>query len=229
MLWTIRLRQPQEQWWSLVWNRHLHLRFGSEARPSEGEPIDRIADTLQKELTRKHLYVLLIVSTGCISVLFVGWNYEFPTSIERWLWRAACLSMMIELYVMLPISGTAFVYQSLRDWWRSRRRLPAANCSTTTESKNSALAYPRLPPSKRWQDLAAKVDAFLEHGRNNSPDSDPSLRVHIRFILPMWIMGFIYCVARCYILLADLIEVRSLPPSAYLTVDWEKYWPHLGS
>ncbi|KAL8927025.1 MAG: hypothetical protein Q9208_002570 [Pyrenodesmia sp. 3 TL-2023] len=225
----------KEWWWSLVWHSyvhflwHLHLRFGSEARPLEGQPIDRIADTWQKEITRKELYFLLVISTACFSVLFLAWNDEFPTPIERWLWRAACLAMMWELYTLLVVAETAFVYHKLKDFFKSRRRRPSTQPSTTTtEDKSTTRKYPHVPASKRWQDFAARVDAFLEHGRNNSPHHDPCLRVHIRFILPMWIMGFIYCVGRCYILLADLIEVRSLPPSAYQTVDWAKYWPHLG-
>ncbi|KAL8904351.1 MAG: hypothetical protein Q9207_003330 [Kuettlingeria erythrocarpa] len=242
----------KEWWWSLVWNSyvhflwHLHLRFGSEGRPSEGQPIDRIPDTWQKEVARKDTYFLLVISTACFSVLFLAWNDEFPTPIERWLWRAACLAMMIELYTLLVIAETAFVYQKLKRFFGSRgsRRcsthpphpphntaLPTTTTTTAEDDKSitAARTYAYLPASQRWQGFAAKVDTFLEHGRNNSPDHDPSLRVHIRFILPMWIMGFIYCVGRCYILLADLIEVRSLPPSAYETVEWDRYWPHLGS
>ncbi|KAL8644278.1 MAG: hypothetical protein Q9226_007846 [Calogaya cf. arnoldii] len=223
----------KEWWWSLVWHSyvhflwHIHLRFGSEARPSEGRPIDRIEDTRQRELTRKDLYFLLIVSTACFTVLFLAWNDEFPTPTERWLWRAACLSMMIELYMLLVIAEMAFVYQKLKRYFRSRR--PAVQFSIPREEKSTALAFPYLPASKRWQCFGAKIDAFLEHGRNNSPHDDPSLKVHIRFILPMWIMGFMYCLGRSYILVADLIEVRSLPPGAYQTVAWDRYWPHFGS
>ncbi|KAL8721935.1 MAG: hypothetical protein Q9225_001491 [Loekoesia sp. 1 TL-2023] len=222
----------KEWWWSLVWHCYmnflwnLHIRFGSRSKP-----IDRIPDSWQRELEREHLYFLLIVSTACFSVLFVGWNYDYPTPTERILWRAACLTMMIELYVLLVIAEAAFVYNKLKNYWQSRRHRPTVNDSSTAERQSSILVHPRLPLSKRWQDFMVRVDAILEHGRNISPapGANKDLRVHLRFIIPMWVLGIVYCLGRCYILLEDLIELRSLPVSAYQTVDWQRYWPHVGS
>jgi hypothetical protein len=63
--------------------------------------------------------------------------------------------------------------------------------------------------------------------RNASPDKDPNLDVPIRLIMPVTFFCIFYCLFRGYILVEDIIGLRSLPESAFATVDWSKYIPHL--
>jgi hypothetical protein len=62
--------------------------------------------------------------------------------------------------------------------------------------------------------------------RNNSPGRDPSLEVPLKVLMPLTIVvAPIYCLARGYILVADIISLRSVPPSAFETVNWMQFWP----
>jgi hypothetical protein len=71
------------------------------------------------------------------------------------------------------------------------------------------------------------IQDFLGALRNASPDKDPNLAVPLRLIVPVTFFCFFYCLFRGYILVEDLMSLRSLPESAFATVDWSKYIPHL--
>lgn len=76
--------------------------------------------------------------------------------------------------------------------------------------------------------MCKKLNSALDRVRNNSSGKDPLLYIPLKIILPMYVVGFLYCSSRAYILVADVVELRSLPASAYATVDWQKFWPRLG-
>lgn len=66
----------RKEWvWSRCWSNfvsildHMHITFGSDV-----VPIDRIPETLQRELPIQPLYVCIGLGIGYIAVLFVGWN-----------------------------------------------------------------------------------------------------------------------------------------------------------
>jgi hypothetical protein len=52
------------------------------------------------------------------------------------------------------------------------------------------------------------------------------LNVPLKAILPIYVVAFFYCSARTYLFIADAIELRSLPATAYATVNWTVYFPH---
>lgn len=113
-----------EWWWSRSWSnfvnilRNMHLTFGSDVTP-----IDRIADSLQKEISKKDLYICMTLTLGYFSVFFVGWNYSFPTRTEQLLWRAACVTMMATLLVLTIFAGIGGTYPTL---WRRFRQYSAS-------------------------------------------------------------------------------------------------------
>ena len=76
--------------------------------------------------------------------------------------------------------------------------------------------------------MGKRLNGVLDCIRNNSVGKDPLLYVPLKIIIPMYLVGFFYCHARTYILIADIIELRSLPASAYATVNWQGFLPHLG-
>lgn len=64
----------------------MHLTFESDV-----VPIDRIPDTLRRELPTQPLYVCVGLGVGYLPALFVGWNYNFPTRSEQIFWQVACV------------------------------------------------------------------------------------------------------------------------------------------
>jgi hypothetical protein len=62
-------------------------------------------------------------------------------------------------------------------------------------------------------------------GLRRTPTSGNELPVNV--IVLIWIFGTIHVMCRSYILLEDVLELRSLPRSAYKSVEWSDIFPHL--
>ena len=213
----------RKEWlWSRCWSNfvnilnHMHLTFGSDVKP-----IDRIADSLQKELPMTQIYVCMVLSIGFFSVLFVGWNYSFPTRTEQILWRAACVTMMAMLFVLMVFARLMGTSSVLRQVFRIR-------FGSEPFRTNCLESGPQQEKPTRSRQIRKRLNTALDSVRNNSIGKDPLLYIPLKVILPMYVVGFLYCHSRAYILVADVIELRSLPASAYASVDWQKFWPRLG-
>ena len=195
--------------------RHLHFTFGSNKRP-----VDRISDTLQKELSRPAMLLILSYTIGFSSVLFVAWNSSFPTHIEQTLWRASCLITVV--VVLLSMIGS-FV-------WSSPAMKLALERYSLSQTPQSSKLEDDFGSTKwaRCKNLVQRVDSWFECIRNNSLDKDPQLRTPLKLMLPIYIIAFFYFSGRLYIIIADILELRSLPTKAYATVNWMKVLPHLG-
>lgn len=212
----------KEWWWSRCWSnfvnilRKMHLTFGSDAKP-----IDRIADSLQKELPKKPLYTCMTLTIGYFVVLFAGWNYSFPTRTEQLLWRAACVTMMATLFALMIFAQLVGTYPTLRQAFRQcfAPKLFSLNCLESGCGQVN---------STRCRHIRERLNNALGSVRNNSVGRDPLLYIPLKFMMPIYVVAFFYCHARTYILVADAIELRSLPASAYATVNWQKGIPHLG-
>ena len=213
----------RNEWvWSKCWSNfvsilnHMHITFGSDVIP-----IDRIPDSLQRELPIQSLYVCIGLGIGYFSVFFVGWNYSFPTRSEQILWRVACVTIMAMTLVILLIAQLTETAPAIRRGFRNHFA-PKASRTNCLESGR------QLIKSTKSRSICKKLNSALDSVRNNSNGKDPLLYIPLKIILPMYIIGFLYCSSRAYILVADVIELRSLPASAYATVDWQKFWPRLG-
>ena len=73
----------------------------------------------------------------------------------------------------------------------------------------------------------AKLRTAAASLRNNSPTHDPALNVPLKALIPVTTIAVVYCFARAYILLEDLVNLRALPSTAYDTVDWSELLPHI--
>lgn len=212
----------REWWWSKCWSNfvnilnHMHITFGTDVTP-----IDRIPDSLQKELFNKQTYMCMGLTVGYFSILFLGWNYSFPTRTEQVLWRAACVTLMATLLALMIMSSLASTITTLE---QSIRRLTGLH-SPGTRFSHAGFGGRILT---RTRHASRRLNSVFDRVRNNSAGKDPLLHVPLRLLIPIYIIAVFYCHARAYILIADVIELRSLPGSAYATVDWLKFWPRLG-
>jgi hypothetical protein len=206
----------REEWhWSLYWSnwinilRHLYINFAPKSLP-----VDRFENTVTLKPTRGVYWCCLGVSAVYTSIFVSAWNYDFPTTVERYLWRAACLTILGTLVAFYTITEFAFwVYpvleqrygHLLRRWFGNKRRVE--------------------PERQGW--IRKRVHRVAAGIRNNSVSKDPALNVPLKAILPIYVVGVFYCTARSYILLSDVVELRSLPASAFITVDWSSIIPHI--
>ncbi|KAL8991759.1 MAG: hypothetical protein Q9169_007676 [Polycauliona sp. 2 TL-2023] len=231
----------KEWWWSKVWWNYLNilkaggLCFGSES--PKHQHIDRIADSVQRPLPRQQQYMILGVTTGCFIIFFAAWNDVFPTQIERTVWRVVCVVLMAMLYAGLVISEILQAYERVskpKDTTAKRifdeglaqigawmqyilRRSKPMPCSSGPSRRSPGL-----------QVILDRVTLIFDKLRNNSPNDDPNLKLPLKVVLNFYVMGFVYFFCRSYILLEDAIGLREQPASAYATVNWHKFWPHLG-
>ena len=222
----------EEWWWSKTWwnylniLKHMGLSFGSEA--PKGKPLDRISDSVLRSLPKKQQYLMFAVTLACLSIFFIAWRNAFPTRTELVMWRIVCIMEMAGVGTGLAISDFGHIYSVLKKpfaTWLSNRSpsLPLAQRSGGPASSRSLLhGFPRL------QLFVNRINVRLNSIRNNSPNHDPNLELPLKIILPLYVLGFIYFFCRFYILIEDAIGLRKQPASAYETVDWQKFWPHLG-
>lgn len=211
----------RKEWpWSIYWSNWINIlrNLGIVFAPP-GKPVDRFENTIARELPGATIWVFLGVTAAYSAVFICGWNYSFPTPTEQFLWRAASITMMGSLIAYWAITEFAFsTYPKIKQY-----------VSTLVGPRKQEHDPERNTRSPRWpgsENLVRRAQYVAECIRNNSVDKDPALYVPLKAILPIYIVGFLYCCARTYIFIADAIELRSLPADAYSTVDWTVYFPH---
>ncbi|KAJ5930417.1 hypothetical protein N7466_005910 [Penicillium verhagenii] len=213
---TIRSKfhpRPQENWhrtpldflsrdeWlcSCLWRYYIqilhYLHIPIFARPST-KLYDYIpSDTfLRLDTLAEVIFVPCMLSFA--SMFMCAWNFEFPTSTERLIWRAAT--------VYQTFFGSV---GALICWYANAFILP------------KRLPVSEKPPNGYFHWLAWKM-------RNIYEDRDPDLIVPLRVLIPNAFLCLLYSASRVFILLEDFIGLRSLPESAFQTVNWSKYVPH---
>jgi hypothetical protein len=211
----------RKEWpWSLYWSNWINIlrNLGIVFAPS-AHPVDRFENTIARELPGATVWVFLGVTAAYSAIFICGWGYSFPTATEQLLWRIASITMMGCLIAYWAVTQFAFeIYPAIQQHIstlvvsHSRRRDPEQNTR-----RSQWPCYEHL--SRRAKYVAACV-------RNNSVDQDPVLNVPLKAILPIYVVAFFYCSARTYLFIADAIELRSLPATAYATVNWTVYFPH---
>lgn len=177
--------------------QRLHLPIFS--RPVTATPYDRIPS--DRFLTPNSLAEAIgapsIVLFGCIFML--AWNFEFPSAAEKILWRVA--STYTLSYTFLGGLYAQYCQKILFPRWSLRQR--------------EALPFETGQAEK----LAKRI-------RNIHPARNPQLDVPVRALIPVSLLCALYCFSRGYILVEDIVGLRSLPSSAFQTVQWSVYVPH---
>jgi hypothetical protein len=208
----------RKEWvWSIYWSnwinilRNLGIIFSPQIRP-----INRFENTICHELSGIWNYIFLGVTAIYASIFICGWNYSFPTYTELILWRAASVTIMATLVAYWAISEFGFsLYPAVQRRFANDALVPS---------------HPKKTPQQKQQVgchwLTLKVRSVASSIRNNSVYKDPALSVPLKTILPIYVVAVFYCHARTYLLIADIIQLRSLPATAYSTVDWLQVIPH---
>jgi hypothetical protein len=202
---------------SLIWKYYIsilrRLRIPLFSRPINIKPHNRITgDTFLK--TELDLELFAGVFILAFSATFIcAWNFHFPTPTERIIWRSASVYNLI-------FGTCAGAYTWVWHLFLFNRHKKTA-ASSEAEERNVGLHQ------QEAKGMFGKVEQLAGELRNASPDKDPNLAVPIRLIMPVTFFCVFYCLFRAYILVEDLISLRSLPESAFATIEWSKYIPHL--
>jgi hypothetical protein len=208
----------RKEWpWSLYWSnwinilRNLGLVIGQQERP-----VNRFENTRVHELPGAWHYIFLAMTATYCCIFFCGWNYSFPTNTELILWRASVGTILATLVAYWAVTEFAFtIYPAFQ-------KLYSPDSSAIMPLRRNTLEDETT--MRGW--LISKMRYVAACVRNNSLPHDPAMRLPLKAILPIYVIGVFYCHARTYIFLADIIQLRSLPASAYETVDWIQVVPH---
>jgi hypothetical protein len=208
----------QEWSWSILWSHGLnYLRKIHLAAPPAERPITRFQNTIVPAIEGPAYGLFIAVSLGYFGIFIAGWNFNFPTRMESILWRAASLT------AVLSALSVCIIIQISYAWYPAlRRKLRSA------ASQGGVLSAPletNTTPSDRQRKRNA-LSTLAAYLKNNSVLKDPALNTTVEVVIATWFFGIFYCASRLYIFIADFMELRSLPRSAYQEVDWSSYWPH---
>ncbi|KAF4624523.1 hypothetical protein G7Y89_g13645 [Cudoniella acicularis] len=209
----------RKEWsWSIYWSnwinilRCLGIVFGPQTRP-----VDRFENTYSLELPGNTKWIFFGVTAAYSGIFVTGWNYSFPTHTELILWQAAAGTMCASLVAYWVVTEFGFV------WWPSLERKFRGNELDASDIEKVSQPLSLVHPKRRQK---YKLEYAAACVRNNTVSQDPQFNAPLKSILPIYVIGVFYCHARTYLFVADIIQLRSLPASAYDTVDWSKFLPH---
>ena len=202
----------REDWpWSIYWTywmgclRNLTgITFVSKVRP-----IDKIPDDYFPVLDPFSTIVLFLFQTGYASVHISGWNFHFPTPVEKRLWHLTTLGIISAILGYWVVQSCAI---DIPNWLRKRR-----GDDLSTKVFHDAEA----PPTTTG--FRSRLRRAL---MNTSHPYDSSKDIPLRANVPVLICVFIYSICRGYVLLEGFVNLRALPRSAYESVDWTLFLPH---
>lgn len=213
----------REEWsWSILWMhglgclRRLHLA----GQPKE-LPVQRVQNTIVPVIEGWFLFCFAVVTMTYLGIFVVGWNYSFPTSIEQILWRSASLTALISATLFLLVQQLSFHWCPSLRLKLNRTRFFSEISEWLGASDCAKQKFGRFKP------LKDKLDHLLAPIRNNSVSKVPELDAPVGAILLTWVLGLFYCFARAYIFIADFVELRSLPKSAYRTLNFSSLAPYI--
>lgn len=134
----------------------------------------------------------------------LAWNYSFPSSVERILWRIMSICCtIIPLIVHVVDNGSAWFGKSKAGW--------IAQSKGQILTENPALIRKRFTKHTLAETFASVFFAFVSASTSRISS-----------------FSFVMFALRLYLLVAILISLRSVPLSVYSTVNWSLYFPHFG-
>ena len=202
--------------WFLYWTywfnilRKMGINFHTLKRP-----IDKIPDDQFAPLDARTTPILFLFQTGYAAVHIAGWNFHFPTKLERRLWRIATTYIIIAIVIYWIADMYAWhLLPAVKKFWAASRFA-------------KQITEPEAGENNKHSKETSKFREFAARLRNNSADNDPNMDVPLKALIPVTTVAAIYCIARLYIVTEDFVALRALPQSAYASVNWSAFLPHL--
>lgn len=185
--------------------KFFNVRFDNRERPLRMFPNDRFPNisTFEK-------FALFCMSTAYAAFHLIGWNFYFPTRIERLLWR---------------ISSGIFTGATFFFW--------------VFETIAARQRFGRWDKYLIWLHLKKKpvVAAPVLDRKNSSRsiDSDDAFETEMKQAkpIPWWEVALLcpivvlYIASRAYLMVEVFVSLRQLPAAAYQTVEISRILPHL--
>ncbi|KAF8534934.1 hypothetical protein BDD12DRAFT_857784 [Trichophaea hybrida] len=182
--------------------------------------------------------ILAIVNGG---IHLSAWNKHFPTTVERWLWRIACVTTGIFAFLLYIVARSSiFEDCTIRASWELRfndqltwftilmRLLEERNnIARHADSKRLSLTSYSTPSrdSGESEQQLFMQDADGEWETTAIP-KNPSLWGQLKFDFAFCLL-IGYGVSILYITVESIISLRSVQAGSYKIPAWSQIWPHL--
>jgi hypothetical protein len=179
------------------WSLNVQTFMNMPVAPFE-RPVPRLGNDRFPNLKGYQEAVLCVATLVYASIHLVGWNFEFPTRAELILWRVCSMFLFVNTVAF-------WVFETSAAWYRVGR-WQRFFCRIFWKSKLEDVERARVARE------AARVPKQLP------------LKAEFWSIFPL---AWTYAAARGYLVVEVFLGLRALNASAYLTVDWATYIPHI--
>jgi len=213
----------EESYCFVCWDYHLnilrHLRLLPNRKP---QIIDRRRDDNFPSVSALGNVFSAIIGSMSFGINLMAWNFWFPSTIERKMWRASAIT----LWTCLTLG---WIYQwILTTWFPKLKEHACSRFASIRHEIVSETSIRRSRPSGSIKErIITKLKALANRLRNISSNKDPALTVPLKVIIPAVFFAVFYVIARFYLLAEDLIAFRALPADAYKTVNWSQFFLHV--
>lgn len=209
--------------WSLYWShfKHAYDRLHM-VKMHRSRPIDRLSIFSTAEIPIWIFRVGLVGKLGYAALFMIKWNSIFPRGTEKLLWRVFCIICMATLFAGEAFTDWLFYCWPYikKKWGLGKKNEPFENSSSF--SAHDARHEIHLTHVAVHHQAVRRWDWL----RNPTLAQDSHRALLLRVVLGFRFLSLAFLMGRLYILVEDFMELRSLPSSAYKTVDWEQLIPH---
>ncbi|KAJ9656387.1 hypothetical protein H2198_004965 [Neophaeococcomyces mojaviensis] len=145
-------------------------------------------------------YFLCFATLVYTGLHLTAWNFPFPSHIERILWRTSSL-------LLFGITVAFWILETMASWMRLERW---------------ERFYLHLTDRKKLPQFEAEL-LRRRQTENRVPAQLPQLWEFCA-ITPL---ALLYGLGRMYMIVEAFLEFRNMPATAYMTVEWSEYLPHI--
>ena len=164
-------------------------------------------------------YVWSFFTLAYFAIFVVAWEFDFPTTVEANLWRAASVctfssGLVTGIFIHFGFRWKPGFFTKVFSWAKHKEDAEAAE----------------VEGGQTPDFIVAGGQDFLSWGSrtmNNSLLKDPSYDVLAEVLATLWFCGPAYVVSRYYVIVADFLELRLLPVSAFQQIERSLYVPRL--
>ncbi|CAI6309122.1 unnamed protein product [Periconia digitata] len=146
-------------------------------------------------------YLLCLATLIFTGIHVAGWNFDFPTNIERLLWRISSL-------LLFGITVAFWFFEIIASWVRLGRWKAIY-----------LYVFDREGLRKHNRRMLQRQQTLVKRSMTELP-----LLWEFATITPL---AIVYGVARLYLIVESFAELRNIHGSAYVNVEWINFVPHV--